>query len=370
MFTDAPFINAPFINMSFDPVQPYNELPLLPPLCAIETPAVLKACVPAHAALAAYRQCLLQSPIGSQFTGYMLQLDAVGAAQLSGIPVPALETLQQSDHAVASEVSRYLKTADSASRALAERPLSSSLALDLAGALSTRDVSVRRRRINQSESAGLDSAYRPPVGAERIHRLLDNWQGYIESTAGDTDPLVLLALAHYQFMATRPFTFGNISTAQLINTLFLQEEDLLQRPCLPLALYFSLHAQRYWHTLHAVSAQQRWQEWLLFVLGGIATCANDMTQRLMALHKYNKQLVPHMRKLLPKNAAVDQIAPVCSKPGCTISDLVSTGVVRRQTASTYLHILVQAGLLTESSGGKEKRFNNKAVLNLLLGAGG
>ena len=38
--------------MSFDPEQPYNNLPLLPPACELETKRVLKRCVAANKALA------------------------------------------------------------------------------------------------------------------------------------------------------------------------------------------------------------------------------------------------------------------------------------------------------------------------------
>ncbi len=45
-------IKGGFINMNWQPDQPHNALPLLPPpLEAVETRAILKACIPARAAL-------------------------------------------------------------------------------------------------------------------------------------------------------------------------------------------------------------------------------------------------------------------------------------------------------------------------------
>jgi hypothetical protein len=38
--------------MTFDPLKPYNELPLLPPSEEIETKSVLRKCISSHRALA------------------------------------------------------------------------------------------------------------------------------------------------------------------------------------------------------------------------------------------------------------------------------------------------------------------------------
>ena len=57
-------------------------------------------------------------------------------------------------------------------------------------------------------SATNETIYTPPEGETLLRDLLANWERFLHGQA-DLDPLIRLAVAHYQFEAIHPFTDGN-----------------------------------------------------------------------------------------------------------------------------------------------------------------
>ena len=55
--------------------------------------------------------------------------------------------------------------------------------------------------------------------------------------ATEIDPLIRMAVTHYQFEAIHPFTDGNGRTGRILNSLILIQENLLTLPILYLSRY-------------------------------------------------------------------------------------------------------------------------------------
>ena len=64
-----------------------------------------------------------------------------------------------------------------------------------------------------------------------LRSLLSNWERFLHE-ARDLDPLIRMAVGHYQFEAIHPFTDGNGRTGRVVNSLFLIQENLLTLPIL------------------------------------------------------------------------------------------------------------------------------------------
>ena len=73
--------------------------------------------------------------------------------------------------------------------------------------------------------------YTPPEGEAIIRDKLKNLEDFIHG-GDDLDPLIKLALVHYQFEAIHPFSDGNGRTGRIINILFLILHGLLDLPVL------------------------------------------------------------------------------------------------------------------------------------------
>lgn len=100
-----------------------------------------------------------------------------------------------------------------------------------------------------------------------IRELLANWEQFIHAN-DDIDPLIKMAVAHYQFEAIHPFYDGNGRTGRILNILYLIEQGLLTLPILYLSRYVVQHKSEYYRLLNSVTANEDWQPWLLYILKG------------------------------------------------------------------------------------------------------
>lgn len=341
-------------------------LPTLPAGSRLESIQALKATIAARAALAAFAQALKQTAMGDAAGSAFALMDAVGAAQLEGEPLDLLEALRASEPA-SSRLQSHLNARHQAHARLLDEPVGSTLALELASALHNKPVSVRRGAALESDSGSTSPYYSrlsPPRGAERLQALLEDWQGFVQQDAGDLDPLLMAAAAHGQWIALRPFTHANILTGQLLTALLLCEEDLLPSPSLPLALYFSRHADAHWQQLYVAMAHGDHTCWIEFFMTAVTESAVKATGILMQWEKLAMEQAKIMNISLPKPPDAALIA-VCTRPSFGMADLAQAGLSRRQTASSWMQKLMAEGLLSEMKLGKEKRFVNDAVIRLL-----
>ena len=91
--------------------------------------------------------------------------------------------------------------------------------------------------------------YTPPEGEDVLRSKLANWERYIHE-AEEIDPLIRLAVMHYQFEAIHPFVDGNGRTGRVLNLLYLVDRGLLDIP----VLYLSRHIIRNRAALLPISA--------------------------------------------------------------------------------------------------------------------
>lgn len=342
------------------------NLPLLPEPQRIETIAALKAAIPARAALAGFAQALKQSSMASAAVNAFCLIESVGAVQLSGSVVELRAALQASDSGQMPELSRHSSTRMAAHKRLIAEPVGSSLALELASSLHSSPVSVRRGDVSDDVSSGrsLFSKWTPPAGSERIQTLLDNWQGFVQESSGDLDPLIMVAAAHGQWNALQPFTHKNIANGQLLSSLLMCEEDLLCAPALPISLYFSRRSERHWEFMYQAAANGDHAAWIQFFMTAVTEASIDATAQLMQWEQLKQILGESMRVNLPKEPSMALI-DVCNRPSFGLAELSDAGLSRRQTASAWMQRLVSEGVLAEIRVGKEKRYVNNSVLNLL-----
>jgi hypothetical protein len=114
--------------------------------------------------------------------------------------------------------------------------------------------------------------YTPPEGQALLRDKLANWERYIHE-AEDVDPLIRLAVMHYQFEAIHPFTDGNGRTGRVLNLLYLVDKGLLDIPVLYLSRYIIGNKRAYYDRLLAVTTEYAWEDWILYMLEAIRETA-------------------------------------------------------------------------------------------------
>lgn len=358
------------ITNTWHPGVPYNALPMLPPAHDLESKAVLKRCIVARAALAELKQAAELIPNQSMLINTIPLLEAKDSSEIENIVTTTDKLFQhaqgdsQTDPAT-KEALRYRSALRRGYQSLTDRPLCTATAVDICRTLKGVTLDVRRtpgtQLINDRSGAII---YTPPEGEARLRDLLADWERFLHNTP-DLDPLIRMAVGHYQFEAIHPFADGNGRTGRIINILWLIQENLLSLPILYLSRYLIARKADYYRLLLAVTSDGAWEEWTLFMLDAVADTAAWTTAKIAAIRTLSEHTAEFVRNRLPKIYSRDLIDVIFEQPYCRISDLIDKDIAQRQAASRYLKDLVALGVLREITAGREKLFLHPKLLQLL-----
>ena len=152
-----------------------------------------------------------------------------------------------------------------------------------------------------------------------------------------------MAVMHYQFEAIHPFIDGNGRTGRILNLLYLVERGLLDIPVLYLSGHIIQNKRHYYDLLLDVTTKGDWQGLVLFIIEAVETTARWSTRKIMEIRQLLEDTAVRMRADTPKIYSRDFAELIFVNPYCRIADVVEAGIARRQTASTYLKALSEAG---------------------------
>jgi Fic family protein len=354
----------------WDPKQPYNALPTLPPAIEIETRAVLKQCVESRARLAELKQAAGLIPNEAMLINTLPLLEAQASSEIENIVTTADSLFQfrdadQTADPTTREALRYRQALMEGFRALSERPLTTRTALQVCTRIKGVEMMVRRvPGTTLSNNRSGEVIYTPPVGEDLLRTKLANWEQFLNAN-DEYDPLVRMAIAHYQFEAIHPFTDGNGRTGRVLNSLFLIQEGLLNLPILYLSRYIIQNKTDYYRLLLRVTSHRDWEAWALYMLKGVEETALWTTQKIAAIRALQDNTISHVKRSLPKIYTRELVDQIFASPYCRISNLVESGIAKRETASKYLKELARIGVLKEMQFGRERLFIHPTLMTLL-----
>lgn len=350
--------------------KPFNALPLLPPKIDLETRKLLKQCISARAALAELKHAAELIPNQSVLINTLPLLEAQASSEIENI-VTTTDRLFQfrevDDNADAPtrEALRYSRALLEGFQLLKKRPLATRTAEEICSLIKGTEMRVRRvpgTTLTQQRTG--ETIYTPPVGEDLLRSLLANWERFLHE-ATDIDPLIRMAVAHYQFEAIHPFTDGNGRTGRVLNSLFFISQDLLSLPILYLSRYIIQHKADYYRLLREVTRTNAWEDWVMFMLKGVEETAQWTVAKIAAIRKLQAHTVDHVRKASPKIYSHELVNLIFELPYCRIQNLTARDIAGRQTASVYLKELVRIGVLVEKAVGREKLFIHPKLMRLL-----
>lgn len=367
-------IKSGFINMSpsrWQPNTPWNDLPGLPPSQELETKAVLKQCVNARSALAELKQAAELIPNQTMLINIIPLLEAQDSSEIENIvtTMDRLFQFAQADHdadPATKEALRYRTALFSGYRSLQHRPLCTNTAIEVCRTIKGIELDIRDTpgTALANDRSG-DIIYTPPEGAPRLRELLANWESFLHNER-ELDPLVRMAVGHYQFEAIHPFTDGNGRTGRVLNILFLIQEELLTLPILYMSRYIIAHKADYYRLLLDVTRLDAWEPWILYMLHAVEDTARWTLAKITAIRALAEHTAAFARERAPKIYSRELIDIIFEQPYCRIANVVERGIAKRQSASRYLKELAAAGILREMAVGKEKLFIHPKLM-LLLG---
>jgi Fic family protein len=352
------------------PDEPYQGLPLLPPGVDLETSLVMRATIEARAALAELKQAIRLIPNPKVLVSSLPLLEAQASSEIENIVTTADELFRHLDaDAGASpatrEALRYREALLEGYRALNEFPLTFGVAERICTRIKAIEMSPRKLPGTTIANRRTGEViYTPPVGEALIRDLLSNWERFMHGEEV-LDPLVRMAVAHYQFEAIHPFTDGNGRTGRILNSLFLVERRLLGAPVLYLSRYIIKNKVDYYRHLQGVTRDQDWEPWLLYILEAVEETSTWTLDKIEEIQRLIEETREYVRGHLPKTYSAELVNQLFERPYCRIRHLVDAGVAKRETASKYLKEIAGLGVLEEQLHGREKIFVNTRFLSLL-----
>ncbi len=356
----------------FAPEIPFNELPTIPPSIDLETPRILKACIEANKELAKLKIAEKLIPNQTVLINSIPLLESQASSAIENIVTTTDELFE---HALDSsylmspatkETLQYRQALHQGYTSLKERPLSISVICNICSTIRLIETKVRKlpgtALVNDSTG---DKIYTPPDGEERLRELLTNWQDYVHQESDGVDPLIKLAVQHYQFEAIHPFSDGNGRTGRIINLLYLIQRGLLDTPILYLSGYIIKNKTDYYRKLLQVTTDGAWVEWVLYFLDGIFETSKWTMSKIFSIQELMEESSSFIKSKAPSIYSKELIELLFRQPYIRIQNLVESSEVGRDTASKRLKTLCNIGFLEEVKRGRDKLFLNHRFLSLL-----
>jgi len=267
--------------------------------------------------------------------------------------------------AATKETLRYRTALKHGFDSLEARPLTTKTAVDVCRTLTGIRMDVRKIPGTALSNQGTGAlVYTPPQGQALLRDLLANWERYLHDAEGG-DPLIRMAVGHYQFEAIHPFIDGNGRTGRILNLLYLVEQGLLDLPILYLSRAIIRSKSDYYRLLHDVTASGAWEPWVLYVLRAVAETAQWTTKKIHAIRDLLAVTTAHVKKRAPSLYSRELVELTFVQPYSRISNVVDAGLAKRQTASEYLKELCAIGVLKEVKVGREKLFIHPKLMTVL-----
>ena len=352
---------------------PYNELPLLPPKADLESKEILKKAIKANRSLAK----LVGS--GKQLPNQSILINSISLqeAKLSSEIENVLTTNDELYQAFASD--KKITDANTKEVLHYQEALWEGFTLVKQRGILTTNLFVKLYNITKETDAGIrklpgtkiankitgEIIYTPPEGEGIILAKLKNLEEYVNLNSDDIDPLIVMAVMHYQFEAIHPFVDGNGRTGRIINILYLVKHNLLEIPILYLSKYILDHKKAYYNGLRNVTEKGEWREWVFYILDAIEQTASYTQQKIDSIATLMEETESLLKKKAPDIYSKELLEVLFRQPYCKRKFLEDAGIVKKKTAGVYLGELERVGLLKSAKVGKEKLYINRDLYDIL-----
>jgi Fic family protein len=359
--------------MPFNRRKPYNALPLLPPIMEIETKAVLKKAIQANKALAKLVGSAGKLPNQSMLVNSISLQEAKMSSEIENVITTSDELYQamsaqkKNVNAATNEVLHYQEALWHGFNAVRKKGMmTTNLFIELVRIIKQNQAGIRKTPgTTITNSAKGEVIYTPPEGDRIIREKLKNLEDYLNLNDEETDPLIKMAVIHYQFEAIHPFIDGNGRAGRIINILYLVQNDLIELPILYLSKYIIENKNAYYEKLRGVTENEKWEDWILYILEAIEITAKYTQNKLDQIVSLMERTGKKIKKSLPDIYSKELVEVIFMQPYCKRQFLVDAEIAQLKTAGVYLSKLEEKGILKSTIIGKEKLYLNKKLIDIL-----
>lgn len=208
--------------------------------------------------------------------------------------------------------------------------------------------------------------YVPPRGEGVVEKKLDNLIEFInDDETVSIDPLLKMAIAHFQFEVIHPFRHGNGRTGRVFNVHYLVKKGLLDLPILYLSRYIHQHKDNYYATLAGISQRGDWQQWLLFMMKAVEVTSNLTFQKINDIISTRDAMLEEIEKNAVIRRPDQLVQKIFMQPFTRVKHLTEDGTYAENTARNYLNKLGEIGILEKKTIQGHHYYLNQELYRIL-----
>jgi Fic family protein len=365
--------------MKYDRNLPYNNLPVLPPSESVIDKEVLKKWGLASRALAELNKNIMRIPNPLMLINTISLQEAQSSTAIENIFTTEDELYKAVSDTVkedaanpaTKEVLRYREALWGGYNTLIKKKVfDKAVAIKIFQQIKNTKQGIRPPQSQvvikrgQSLIKPGEIIYTPPRGIGVVEKKIDNLFNFLNKT-NEFDPLLKMAIAHYQFEAIHPFTDGNGRTGRILNLLYLVDQKLLSHPVLYLSKYIINHKDNYYHLLSGVTQRGAWKPWLLFILNAVEDTAQITNQKIDEILSQMEATYRYTHAKL-KWYTYELNQALFSQPYVKqkfIGEI--TGARSRTTLTKYMQQLTKLGVVSAHEDGREVFYINDDLIRIL-----
>ena len=350
---------------------PYNDLPQLPPEADIETKSILRKTISAGRALAQLNGALKNLPNPVLFLDTIYLQEAKASSEVENI-ITTNDELYQSlvaerkiENPATKEVLCYKEALWLGLEQLKTKPfITTNLCIKIVQCIKQNTAAIRVTTGTTLCTPHGEVIYTPPSGETVIREKLANLEKFINED-NNIDPLIKMALMHYQFEAIHPFLDGNGRTGRILLLLYLKLSGLLEIPAIYLSEYIIKNKTAYYQKLRGVTEKEEWENYILYILDMVEETSAKGLERLNKITTAMDKTADEIKKKLPKIYSKDLIEILFRLPYTKRQHLIAENIGNLKTVGNYLIALEENGFLKSVKVGKEKLYLNQQLLEIL-----
>jgi Fic family protein len=358
-----------------DPKKPYNNLPVLPPKAEIDAKEILNHAIKANRELARLKGYCSRLPNSSILLTSIILKEAAASSEIENIITTqdelykALISKNQKIDPPTKEVLNYRSAMRIGLTEMRKKEiLSINIIKKIQAELEGNSAGIRKLPgTTLTNDVTGEVMYTPPDNEDAIKKLLKNLEQYM-NTNDEIDPIIKMAIIHYQFESIHPFYDGNGRTGRIINVLYLVLKKLLDNPILYLSSYIIKNKNKYYKLLQQVRTENKWKNWIIFMLNATEETSLETYNMINTIINLLNNTLEKCKSELPKTTySKELIELLFIQPYTKIDFLVQAGIGERRTASKYLKQLEEIGVVRSFQLWKETIYVNIELFELLKG---
>jgi Fic family protein len=360
--------------MPYNKNSPFNDLPDLPPINFSESTEILKQLAKASRHLGELNGLCASLPEPHLLINTIILQESKNSSAIENIVTTQDELYRAAiedgtGSVAAKEVLSYRKALDVGLQKMKsqENLLLTNTLIEVVQAIKQNKSGIRNAPGTALKNAiNGEVIYTPPCCEDVLREKLAALEKFINNDDNASlDPLIKMALIHYQFEAIHPFADGNGRAGRILNALYLVQQGLLSEPILYLSSYIVQNKTEYYQLLRGVTEKSNWHDWIMYLLTALIETAQLTTKKIRAILSLKNEIENELKEVLGSSFRYDLLRLLFTLPYLKLDLLEKKGIAHRQTASTWMKKLIDANIVTSQKLGRSTYYINWGLMDIL-----